>query len=182
MNMFSGFFNLVLWGHEHECRITPEKSVHGEHKSFHITQPGSSVATSCIEGETKQKRVGILHVHRQQFKIQEIPLKTVRPMIWRNVNLETEIPEILSIIRDEKRNKEICRWLTDYVHDLINEEVPKLITGHPKQPKKPIIRVRVEYKNEEHQQQPVKLASEFQEKVQYFNFSSLVGFFTFKPD
>ena len=86
-------------------------------------------------------------------------------MIFRNVNLEAEIPEILAILRDEKRNTEICKWLTNYVYDLINEEVPKLITGHPKQPKKPIIRVRVEYKKEEHQQQPIKLAQEFTDKV-----------------
>ena len=37
-HFIEGFFNLVMWGHEHECRITPEKSIHGEDKSFHITQ------------------------------------------------------------------------------------------------------------------------------------------------
>ena len=163
--ILSGFFNLVMWGHEHECRLTAEKSVHGESKSFHITQPGSSVATSCHEGETKQKRVGILHVHKQQFKITEVELKTVRPMIFRNISLEAEIPEILSIIKDQTRDKEICSWLADYVHDLIDKEVPKLITGHPKQPQKPIIRVRVEYKDEKYLQQPVKLAAPFTDKV-----------------
>lgn len=29
------FLNLVVWGHEHDCRITPEKS-----NEVWITQPG----------------------------------------------------------------------------------------------------------------------------------------------
>ena len=31
-------------------------------KRYFITQPGSSVATSLIEGEAKEKKVGILHI------------------------------------------------------------------------------------------------------------------------
>ena len=44
------FLELVFWGHEHECRIDPE-----EHHGTHITQPGSSVATSLCEGESAIK-------------------------------------------------------------------------------------------------------------------------------
>ena len=77
--------------------MTPERSEHGENKLFHITQPGSSVATSCCEGETKSKRIGILNIHRQQFKIEEIELKSVRPMLFRTITLENEIPELIAI-------------------------------------------------------------------------------------
>jgi len=44
--------DMVIWGHEHECRIVPERSAV---KSFVVTQPGSSVATSLIEGEATRK-------------------------------------------------------------------------------------------------------------------------------
>lgn len=40
--------DLVLWGHEHDCRIIPEKIPQNE---VYIIQPGSSVATSLAEGE-----------------------------------------------------------------------------------------------------------------------------------
>ena len=61
-------------------------------KRYFITQPGSSVATSLIEGEAKEKKVGILHIRRdddgdggggQKFNIEPVPLQSVRPMIFR---------------------------------------------------------------------------------------------------
>ena len=47
------FLDLVVWGHEHECLIDAEWSASG--KSFYVTQPGSSVATSLSPGEAKPK-------------------------------------------------------------------------------------------------------------------------------
>ena len=55
------FFDLVFWGHEHECLIEPEfvptvgETEDGGAKGVYITQPGSSVATSLSTGEQKQK-------------------------------------------------------------------------------------------------------------------------------
>ena len=55
------FFDLVIWGHEHECLIEPEfvptggESAEGEEQGFYISQPGSSVATSLSPGEQKHK-------------------------------------------------------------------------------------------------------------------------------
>ena len=59
-NFIPAFFDLVIWGHEHECRIDAEYSVvgsdaDGEEQGIYISQPGSSVATSLCEGETKKK-------------------------------------------------------------------------------------------------------------------------------
>ena len=43
---------MVFWGHEDECLIDPlYNSVGG----FHITQPGSSIATSLCEAEAVPK-------------------------------------------------------------------------------------------------------------------------------
>lgn len=50
--MFDDSIKLVVWGHEHDCRIMPE-SVEG--KNYYITQPGSSVATSLAYGESIKK-------------------------------------------------------------------------------------------------------------------------------
>lgn len=53
-NMFDDSMRLVIWGHEHDCRITPESVAD---KSYFITQPGSSVATSLAPGEAIPKYV-----------------------------------------------------------------------------------------------------------------------------
>lgn len=93
-SMFDDSIKLVVWGHEHDCRIWPEKV---EGKEYYITQPGSSVATSLAPGEAEAKwvvilpvlrvrgadsqrrHVGILSIQGSQFQITEVPLKTVRP-------------------------------------------------------------------------------------------------------
>ena len=46
------FIHFILWGHEHECLIDPQFN---PQKEFYVTQPGSSVATSLSDGESKQK-------------------------------------------------------------------------------------------------------------------------------
>lgn len=56
--------DFIVWGHEHECLISPQTSAVGGKQSikwkpmyleFYITQPGSSVATALSDGESKQK-------------------------------------------------------------------------------------------------------------------------------
>ena len=69
------FIDLVIWGHEHESRIRPEFN---ELQSFFVTQPGSSVATSLSESEIATKHVGILKIYKSNFKLNPIPLRTVR--------------------------------------------------------------------------------------------------------
>jgi len=64
-------------------RLTPERVVYSNQKEFHISQPGSSVATSLCEGEAVEKRVGILEIHKGRFKMTEKKLNTVRPLIFR---------------------------------------------------------------------------------------------------
>ena len=54
------FFDLMLWGHEHECLIEPEYVYQGVmdesgEKGVYISQPGSSIATSLSDGEMKKK-------------------------------------------------------------------------------------------------------------------------------
>jgi double-strand break repair protein MRE11 len=55
--MFDDSIDLVVWGHEHDCRIIPEPVVG---KKYRISQPGSSVATSLADGESLDKLVSPL--------------------------------------------------------------------------------------------------------------------------
>lgn len=45
--------------------------------TFRVTQPGSSVATSLTEGEAVPKRVGILEVCENQFRMTSVLLSQV---------------------------------------------------------------------------------------------------------
>ncbi|VDD78501.1 unnamed protein product [Mesocestoides corti] len=60
------FLDVVIWGHEHDCRIEPEWN---SSQSFYVLQPGSSVATSLINGEAITKAVGLLEIRELQFKV-----------------------------------------------------------------------------------------------------------------
>lgn len=137
-----GFLDLVVWGHEHDCRIEPEPN--GKTKTY-ITQPGSSVATSLSEGESIEKKIGILDVCEKEFKMNAVRLKTVRPFIFRTVNIE-EYAEKLRLGEGDTRKK-VEAFYTENIEEMI-EESKKRLSGHPKQPKSPLIRLRITYTNE----------------------------------
>lgn len=98
--MFDDSVDLVIWGHEHDCRIVPEP-VAG--KKYYISQPGSSVATSLADGEAiekyvlfrlglqdsnrRKRHVALLEVQGKEFKMTPIPLRTVRPFVIEEVVL-----------------------------------------------------------------------------------------------
>ncbi|CAO3596207.1 unnamed protein product [Absidia cylindrospora] len=110
-----GFLDLVLWGHEHDCRIDPEQT--GQ-PGLSITQPGSSVATSLSEGESLAKHVGLLRIDGNDYTLEKIRLSTVRPFQFTSVALnQTPVP-----LNDVKACQ---RYLQKVVEDLIvraNEE------------------------------------------------------------
>lgn len=78
------FLHLVVWGHEHDCRIQETETMNG----VYITQPGSSVATSLAEGEAIQKKVGLLKIHQKTFRIEPIVLRTARPFCFEQIVIE----------------------------------------------------------------------------------------------
>ncbi|KAK3122851.1 hypothetical protein QOZ80_8AG0619250 [Eleusine coracana subsp. coracana] len=82
------FLDLVIWGHQHECLIDPQE-VPG--MGFHITQPGSTIATSLISAEAKPKHVLLLEIKERQYKPTKIPLQSVRPFMYAEVTLEDEV-------------------------------------------------------------------------------------------
>ncbi|KAA1133054.1 meiotic recombination [Puccinia graminis f. sp. tritici] len=102
---FGDDIDLVIWGHEHDCLITPQE-IPG--KGYFITQPGSSVATSLAKGESIKKHVGILEVQDKDFSLLPIPLKSVRPFIFDDIVL-AEHEEEAKLKLDEK--PKVVRYL-----------------------------------------------------------------------
>ena len=45
------------------------------------------MATSLCDSEAKPKAVGLLHVRGKEFKMDTLPLRTVRPFVFRSVSL-----------------------------------------------------------------------------------------------
>jgi double-strand break repair protein MRE11 len=67
------------------CLIEPE---HNPQRSFFVSQPGSTVATSLCEGEAKTKHVGILELKPEKWDFKKIRLKSVRPFVIQDIELE----------------------------------------------------------------------------------------------
>ncbi|XP_017796134.1 PREDICTED: double-strand break repair protein MRE11 [Habropoda laboriosa] len=158
-NKLPNFLNFVIWGHEHECRITPEYISDTE---YFISQPGSSIATSLCEGEAKPKHVGILTICKTNFKMKEVNLKTVRPFVFDNLILQDEnIPKNYT----ESLSASVCNFVDNYIE---NELIPKAaaqLTNHPKQPIQPLLRLRIFYNSEEEVFDGIKLAQKYCDEV-----------------
>lgn len=131
------FLDLVIWGHEHECIIDPKES-EDPNVSFYVSQPGSSVATSLCEGEAKTKHVAILEIREKGgFRMTKVKLETVRPFYIEDVVLSnTDI--------DPTQEERVMAYLVEKVEQLI-EKAGREHSGNPRQPDKPLIRIRVDY-------------------------------------
>lgn len=155
------FLDLVIWGHEHDCRIVAERKPNG----VHISQPGSSVATSLIGGEAEPKHVGILKIHKKDFKIEPVELKTVRPFVYREIILKDDTPE------DEDYDEDSTVVSSEYSKQLVTSIIEEMIKeakemGHtPKVSEKPLIRLIVRYKNEKQVFNTIRFGQSYVGKV-----------------
>nr|AWD26912.1 double-strand break repair protein MRE11 [Prunus yedoensis] len=128
------FLDFVVWGHEHECLVDPQE-VPG--MGFHITQPGSSVATSLIDGESKPKHVLLLEIKGNQYRPTKIPLTSVRPFEYTEIVLKDE-PEI-----DPNDQNSILEHLDKVVHSLIEKCRKNVVSQSRLQ--LPLVRIKVDY-------------------------------------
>ncbi|KAN0063985.1 meiotic recombination [Thecaphora frezii] len=156
--MFDDSVHLVVWGHEHEQLIQPQPVAE---KRYHITQPGSSIATSLSPGEAVEKCVAIIHVENTDFLIEPIPLKTVRPFVMDDMVLAEELEE-----HDlESRREDIMKLLRMRVNGLIDRARREFAERHPgAEMPLPLVRLRVEYTNQEISN-PQRFGQEFTGKV-----------------
>lgn len=154
-NMLPDFMDLVVWGHEHECLIDPRKN---PETGFHVMQPGSSVATSLIAGEAVQKQVAIVSITGRDFQVEKIPLRTVRPMVTREVVLAID-KRFKGLEKKKNNRQDITKCLVTTVDEMIveaNEQWEALQEDRQGQgdeedaeegqdPPLPLIRLKVEY-------------------------------------
>lgn len=128
------FLDFIVWGHEHECLVDPQE-VSG--MGFHITQPGSSVATSLIEGEAKPKHVLLLEIKGSQYRPTKIPLKSVRPFEYAEVVLKDEADI------DPNDQASVLEHLDKVVKSLIDKASKKAVDRS--ELKLPLVRIKVDY-------------------------------------
>uniref|UniRef100_A0A8C5K759 Double-strand break repair protein n=1 Tax=Jaculus jaculus TaxID=51337 RepID=A0A8C5K759_JACJA len=133
------FIDLVIWGHEHECKIGPTKN---EQQLFYISQPGSSVVTSLSPGEAVKKHVGLLRVKGRKMNMEKIPLCTVRQFIMDDVILANH-PQIFNP-DNPKVTQAIQSFCLEKIEEML-ESAERERIGNSRQPEKPLIRLRVDY-------------------------------------
>jgi double-strand break repair protein MRE11 len=104
---------------------------------FHITQPGSSVATSLIDGESKPKHVLLLEIKGNQYRPTKIPLTSVRPFEYTEIVLKDE-----SDIDPNDQNS-ILEHLDKVVRNLIEKASKKAVNRS--EIKLPLVRIKVDY-------------------------------------
>lgn len=133
------FLDLVIWGHEHECKIAPARN---EQQLFYVSQPGSSVVTSLSPGEAVKKHIGLLRIKGKKMNMQKIPLKTIRQFFIEDIVLGDH-PDIFN--QDHpKVTQKIEAFCVEKVEGLLDVAERERI-GNPHQPEKPLIRLRVDY-------------------------------------
>lgn len=137
------FLDLVVWGHEHDCELFDMKGS-SEKNHFNVIQPGSTVATSLAAGEARPKHCALLQIHKTDFILTAVPLKTVRPFIFKTVVLSEHN------LGDENVNE--SEKVQDFLKEKVNEaivEAKSLLSGDPRQPTMPLIRISVFYERED---------------------------------
>ncbi|XP_026634082.1 double-strand break repair protein MRE11 isoform X2 [Microtus ochrogaster] len=133
------FIDLVIWGHEHECKIGPTKN---EQQLFYVSQPGSSVVTSLSPGEAVKKHVGLLRIKGRKMNMQKLPLRTVRQFFMEDVVLANH-PSLFNP-DNPKVTQAIQSFCLEKIEEMLeNAERERL--GNSLQPEKPLIRLRVDY-------------------------------------
>ncbi|ESZ94722.1 hypothetical protein SBOR_4884 [Sclerotinia borealis F-4128] len=146
-NFLPDFLDLVVWGHEHECLIDPS---YNPETSFHVMQPGSSVATSLVPGEAVPKHVAIASITGRQFEVEKIRLKSVRPFITKEVILATDKrTKHLAKVKDNRTK--LTKELITIVDELIDQARAEWISlqDEPEEELEniplPLVRLKVEF-------------------------------------
>ncbi|KAJ2000079.1 meiotic recombination, partial [Coemansia thaxteri] len=147
-HFLSASLDLVVWGHEHQCRIDPEFNAQ---QAFYVTQPGSSVATALSAGEAAAKHVGVLRISRRTFKLDKIRLRNVRPFVIEDVVLaavpaltpQSSEDEVVDYLR-RRVERMLVAAQQQYRQQLAESAADAIEPALGAQPK-PLVRLRVEY-------------------------------------
>lgn len=110
-NFLPNFLDLILWGHEHESIPFP---VHNTEMGFDVLQAGSSIATSLSEGEVADKHAFILRVKGQDYAIEPVKLRSVRPFVMKEIELLKS-----DLVPGAASGADVIAYLTDEVERAI---------------------------------------------------------------
>ncbi|KAJ8517157.1 hypothetical protein ONZ45_g5632 [Pleurotus djamor] len=166
--MFDDSIDLVVWGHEHDCRIVPEP-VAG--KNYYITQPGSTVATSLADGEATEKHVALLQIQGKDFQLTPIPLRTVRPFVIDELVLLDDAEEEGFDVDDQIA---ISKYLKQKVNELIDKanaqweekNAQAIQDGEEPLPKMlPLIRLKVDTTGVAEMSNPIRFGQDFAGRI-----------------
>ncbi|KAI6200442.1 Double-strand break repair protein MRE11A [Aphelenchoides besseyi] len=144
-NMIPEFFNLVIWGHEHESFTEAEfVCTDPSNPRIRILQPGSTVVTSLTPGEAKPKHCFVLSFHgnSKEPEIEAIPLQTTRQVYVEEANLEhlNFMPPCENTRLPDRMDDE--RYFHQRVEEIL-EEAKKKRTE--RRPPLPLIRIKLNY-------------------------------------
>ncbi|MCP9257510.1 Double-strand break repair protein MRE11A [Dirofilaria immitis] len=133
-NLIPSFFDLIIWGHEHECKIDPqyyESGVDACGDGFYIIQPGSTVATALSPEEAKSKHIALL----------TITLETPRQVLFADLTITIKPPSTASK-NSRSKNMPDEKVIAAEVEKML-AEAEKVRTT--KQAYPPLLRLRVTY-------------------------------------
>lgn len=171
-NFLPDFLDLVIWGHEHECLIDPR---YNPETSFHIMQPGSSVATSLVPGEAVEKHVAILNITGKEFTVEKHRIKSVRPFIYKEIVLADD-NRFKSLAKEKDNKTKLTLKLMDLVNELIEEAKAGWIAIQEDEEVEvplPLVRLKVEYTASEGEkfdcENPQRFSNRFVGKVANVN-------------
>ncbi|CAG9539564.1 unnamed protein product [Cercopithifilaria johnstoni] len=143
-NLIPSFFDLIIWGHEHECKIDPqyyESGVNVCGDGFYIIQPGSTIATAFSPEEAKPKHIALVTISGRKFFSQKIALETPRQMLFADLTITVEPPSTVSK-NSRPKNMPDEKVIAAEVEKLL-AEAEKVKTA--KQAYPPLLRLRVTY-------------------------------------
>ncbi|KAF8916588.1 Metallo-dependent phosphatase-like protein [Mucidula mucida] len=166
--MFDDSINLVIWGHEHDCRIVPEP-VAG--KNYYICQPGSSVATSLADGEAIEKHVALVKVQGKDFQLTPLPLRTVRPFVIEEVSVSELASEYNFELNDQISINKYLKIKVNKLIDTANAQSADrnaLAVSQGEEdmpPMLPLIRLKVDTTGVSDMSNPIRFGQEFQGRV-----------------
>lgn len=138
--MLRGYgFDLVIWGNEHEQLMMPQSS-----EGFDIVQPGSTVMTSLSAGESNPKQYGILEIRGPQYRVTPYSLRSIRPVVRRQVELWRDQPHARSTAAVEEYLRSIADEMLGEAEDMIARIPDEVLNFHP-DIKFPLMRLSVDF-------------------------------------
>lgn len=145
-SQFPGFLDLVVWGHEHECKpdlepvVNPNVNAEDKATPTQILQPGSTVATALSEGEAARKHYFVVDIKGQQWRHTRYALQSQRPFAYEAVTLrDVTLPAPL--------NPENPDSINGYLESKVNSLIKKVTARQPdvSNVMLPLIRIKVDY-------------------------------------